>query len=142
MAVRVLLIDDSIFARDKLRQYLECTGCEVVAEAENTLQALDLFRTVQPAMVVLDTAVPQTGGIGALALFRMMRRESPVIPIVVMSALAVPEIRKSFLRDGALDYVSKPLDAASFEQLRMRICEVFPGSSALPSSAPLVRSTS
>ena len=36
MPVRVLMIDDSVFVRDVLRHHLECIGCEVVAEAENT----------------------------------------------------------------------------------------------------------
>ena len=69
MSVRVLMVDDSVFVRDVLRHHLECIGCEVVAEAENTLQALDLFRTVAPTLVTLEVAVPHTGGIGALALF-------------------------------------------------------------------------
>lgn len=142
MAVRVLLIDESIFARDTLRQYLECSGCEIVAEAENTLQALDLFRTVQPAMVVLDAAVPQTGGIGALALFRIMRREIPMIPILVMSSLAFPEIRKSFMKEGALDYLSKPLNAVSFDHLRTLLREAFPETAGTPQTNPLTRAAS
>src|SRR5512142_1937833 len=108
MSVRVLMVDDSVLMRDVLRHHFECLGCEVVAEAENTLQALDLFRTVSPSVVTLDVAVPHTGGIGALALFRVMRRENPDVPILVVSAGAFPEIRKAFLHEGALDYVIKP----------------------------------
>lgn len=126
MAVRVLMVDDSMFVRDVLRHHLECIGCEVVAEAENTLQALDLFRTVAPTLVTLDVAVPHTGGIGALALFRIMRSENPAIPILVVSASAYPEIRKAFLREGALDYVIKPFDSTSFAQVCNRLVEMFP----------------
>jgi CheY-like chemotaxis protein len=112
--------------RDVLRHHLECIGCEVVAEAENTLQALDLFRTVAPTLVTLDIAVPHTGGIGALALFRIMRTENPDIPILVISASAFPEIRKALLREGALDYVIKPFDASSFEQVCNSLIRMFP----------------
>jgi two-component system chemotaxis response regulator CheY len=126
MAVRVLMVDDSMFVRDVLRHHLECIGCEVVAEAENTLQALDLFRTVAPSLVTLDVAVPQTGGIGALALFRIMRSENPGVRILAVSALAFPEVRKSFLNEGALDYVVKPFNAASFERVCSRLIELFP----------------
>jgi CheY-like chemotaxis protein len=126
MAVRVLMVDDSMFVRDVLRHHLECIGCEVVAEAENTLQALDLFRTVAPLVVTLDVAVPHVGGIGALALFRIMRRESPTVPILVVSASAYPEIRKAFLREGALDYVIRPFDASSFKLVCNRLVEMFP----------------
>jgi len=126
MPVRVLMVDDSVFVRDVLRHHLECIGCEVVAEAENTLQALDLFRTVAPTLVTLDIAVPHTGGIGALALFRIMRTENPDIPILVISASAFPEIRKALLREGALDYVVKPFDASSFEQVCNSLIRMFP----------------
>jgi CheY-like chemotaxis protein len=126
MPVRVLMVDDSVFVRDVLRHHLECIGCEVVAEAENTLQALDLFRTVAPTLVMLDVAVPHTGGIGALALFRIMRTENPGIPILVISASAFPEIRKALLREGALDYVIKPFDASSFEQVCNSLIRMFP----------------
>ncbi len=126
MPVRVLMVDDSVLVRDILRHHLECIGCEVVAEAENTLQALDLFRTVAPTLVTLDVAVPHTGGIGALALFRIMRSENPGIPILVVSASAYPEIRKALLHEGALDYVIKPFDASSFEQVCNSLIKMFP----------------
>jgi two-component system chemotaxis response regulator CheY len=126
MPVRVLIVDDSVFIRDVLRHHLECIGCAVVAEAENTMQALDLFRTVAPTLVTMDVAVPRRGGIGAMALFRIMRNESPGIPIMVVSASAYPEIRKAFLREGALDYIMKPFDALSFKQVCNRLWGTFP----------------
>jgi len=119
--MRVLIIDDSQATRDTVRHHLECIGCSVVAEAENTLQALNLFGTVSPSLVFLDAAVPQTGGIGALALFRIMRSQAPATAILVSSALAFPEVRKSFLNEGALEYLSKPLTSQSFEVMCKRI---------------------
>jgi two-component system chemotaxis response regulator CheY len=138
MPVRVLMVDDSVFVRDVLRHHLECIGCEVVAEAENTLQALDLFRTVSPTLVTLDVAVPHTGGIGALALFRIMRSENSAIPILVVSAGAYPEIRKAFLREGALDYVVKPFNSSSFEQVCNRLIAMFPELSNVSQRPPKV----
>src|ERR1700730_14199700 len=126
MSVRVLIVDDSVFVRDVLRHHLECIGCEVVAEAENTLHALDLFRTVSLTLVILDAAVTRYGGIGAPALFRLMRAENPDVPVLVVSATALPEIRKSFIKEGALDYVVKPFDASSFSHVRSRLIQVFP----------------
>ncbi len=126
MSVRVLMVDDSVFVRDVLRHHLECIGCQVVAEAENTSQALDLFRTVAPALVTLDVAVARSGGVGALALFRAMREERPDTPILIVSAIAFPEIRKAFIREGALDYVVKPFDGGSFEHVCARLTTIFP----------------
>jgi two-component system chemotaxis response regulator CheY len=126
MAVRVLMVDDSVFVRDVLRHHLECIGCEVVAEAENTAQALDLYRTVKPSLITLDITIPRTGGLGALALFRTMRAENPRLPILIISAMAFPEIRKSFLREGAIDYLIKPFDAESFVKVYCKLAEMFP----------------
>jgi CheY-like chemotaxis protein len=126
MAMRVLLIDDSVMVREVLRNHVECLGGSVVAEAENTLQALDLFRTVEPDLVILDVAVSQTGGIGALALFRIIRNEIPDMPVLVISGLALPDLRRSFLKEGALDYLFKPFNPRTFEQLRNLLVERFP----------------
>jgi DNA-binding NarL/FixJ family response regulator len=126
MTVRVLMVDDSLLVRDVLRHHLECLGCEVVAEAENTLQALDLFRTVAPRLIILDVSVAHSGGIGALGLFRIMRKEQPGIPILVVSAGAYPELRESLLREGALDYVLKPFDASSLAQVCKSLIKMFP----------------
>lgn len=126
MAVRVLIVDDSLVVRNILRQHLECIGCEVVAEAENTQQALQLFRTVSPALVILDFAVPQTGGISGLALFRAIRAERPRVQILVESALAAPGIRKTLLAEGAIDYIAKPFDPQHFERVCACLIELFP----------------
>lgn len=124
--MRVLLIDDSVTVRDVLRNHVECLGGSVVAEAENTMQALDLFRTVDPDLVILDVAVSQTGGIGTLALFRIMRSEIPDMPVLVISGLALPDLRRSFLKEGALDYLFKPFNPQTFEQLRNLLVARFP----------------
>jgi two-component system chemotaxis response regulator CheY len=141
MSLRVLIVDDSVFVRDVLRHHLECLGCSVVAEAENTLQALDLFRTVTPDLVTLDVAVPQIGGLGALALFRIMRTEHPNLAVLVISGLAFPEVRKSFLREGVLDYLVKPFNSESFERVRLRLLETFPGLSQLTTPSPVTSAT-
>src|SRR5713101_4569304 len=126
MSIGVLVVGDSPLVRDVLRHHLECMGCEIVAEAENTLHALALFRTVSPSLVTLDIAVPQTGGIGALALLRIMRSENPAVQVLVMGMLAFPEVRKSFLREGAVDYLIRPSNLHGFEHMRKRLEELFP----------------
>jgi response regulator of citrate/malate metabolism len=70
--------------------------------------------------------VQRTGGIGSLALFRMMRSANPEIPILIVSAISFPEIRNSFLREGALDYLIKPFEADSFAKVCSKLAEIFP----------------
>ncbi len=126
MSVRVLIVDDSVFTRDVLRQHLECLRCSVIAEAENTQQALDLFHTVNPDLVALDVGVAQTGGIGTMALFRIMRSEAPEMPILAISGFAYPELCKAFMKEGALDYLKTPFNAQGFARVRGRLVEIFP----------------
>jgi DNA-binding response OmpR family regulator len=126
MPVRVLIVDDETILRNKLRHHLECIGCEVVAEAENTLQALALFRNVSPSLVILDIGVAQTGGIGVLALLRIMRSRDPSVPVLMMGTSGLPEIRKSLLREGAGDYLIKPCNLLDFDYIRRRLQELFP----------------
>lgn len=119
--VSVLIIDESAPARDALGGYLHSIGCRVVAESGSTAQALELFRATRPALVVLDIAVPRAGGLDALSLFRQMRKEAPRMPILVVTAAASREVRRIFIREGALDYLVKPLDGASLEWMRRRL---------------------
>lgn len=132
MAVRVLMVDDSVFVRDVLRHHLECIGCEVVAEAESTTQALDLYRTVKPSLITLDITMPRSGGLGALGLFRTIRAESPPLPILIVSGVAFSEIRKAFLCEGAIDYLTKPFDAESFVKVCCKLAELFPELGRIP----------
>ena len=136
MAVRVLMVDESVLVRDVLRHHLECIGCEVVAEAESTRQALDLYRTVKPSLVTLDITIPHSEGLGAVALFRVMRAENPQLPILIVSAMTFPEIPKSFLGEGAVGYLSKPFGAESFVKVYCKLAELFPELVRVP-QAPL-----
>jgi response regulator of citrate/malate metabolism len=77
-------------------------------------------------LVILDIAVPQTGGIGALALLRIMRSEDAAIQVLMMGLLALPEVRKSFLREGAVDYLIRPSSPQGFQDMRKRLEELFP----------------
>lgn len=126
MVVKVLIVDDSIAVRDVLRLDLESIGCEVVAEAENALQALDLFRTVKPDVVTLDVLMPRVGNIDSIGFFRILRKEAPTVPVIIVSVVADPEIRTRFMDGGALEYILKPFSPRTFQQIRQRLVDRFP----------------
>jgi len=126
MVIKVLIIDDSVAVRDVLRLDLEAIGCEVVAEAENAAQALDLFRTVKPDVVTLDILMPRVGNIDSIGFFRILRREAPTVPVIIVSVVADPEIRARFMDGGALEYILKPFSPRTFQQIRRRLIDRFP----------------
>src|SRR5260370_19163796 len=72
VAVSVLIVDDSPFARKVIRHHLEEYGCQVVGEAENGLQAIKLFKELKPQLVTLDVMMPEVGGVDSLTAFRAM----------------------------------------------------------------------
>ncbi len=126
MPVRVLIADDSVFIRDIIRHHLEHFGCQILAEAENGAQAVSLFKTLKPDFVTLDVVMPHVDGIDALTAFRLIRKENPNVPILVVSAVPFDKTREAFLNEGAMDYLIKPFNKFCFEQVRRKLERVFP----------------
>jgi two-component system chemotaxis response regulator CheY len=126
MAVKALIADDSFFIREMIRRHLERIGCEVVAEAENASQALSLFRSVHPDLITLDIVMTEADGVDTLAAFRTMRQEAPQVPIILMTAMPFGESREAFMSNGALDYIVKPFNNETFDQIRRKLVPVFP----------------
>jgi CheY-like chemotaxis protein len=128
MAVRTLMVDDSLDARDTLRHHLECIGCEVVAETGATSQVLDLFRTLRPALVALRAGAPQAGGrrLETADLIRLIRNEDRTVPILVVGSpnLANGAEAPSSSEDLQGCVVS-PLGASQLREMRSAIGELF-----------------
>jgi len=126
MGLRVLVADDSLFIRDIIRHHLERLGFQVVAEAANGAQALNLYKTLKPDFVTLDIIMPQVDGIDALAAFRGIKSENPEVPILIVSAVPFDKTRDTFMNEGALDYVTKPFNKSSFERIRSKLGAIYP----------------
>lgn len=102
----VLLVDDTVEIRYLLRMLLaNVTFCQVVAEAENGRDAVELARTLHPDVVILDVLMPVMDG--AAALPRILE-VSPRSKVLVYSSR--PEAREELLRLGAVGYLEKGRD--------------------------------
>lgn len=126
MSVRVMIVDDSPFARKLIRHHLERYGCRVVGEAENGVQAIAMFKKLKPDLVTLDLMMPAVGGVDSLSAFRAMRAENPRAAILVVSAIPFDKTRDTFMAEGAVGYIIKPFTKYSLDQVRMRLGRVFP----------------
>jgi DNA-binding NarL/FixJ family response regulator len=82
-SMRVLLADDHALFRDGLRSLLEARGLEVVAEAQNGRQAVDLARVHRPDIVLMDLDMPELGGLSAT---RILSVELPDVKVVMLTA--------------------------------------------------------
>jgi AmiR/NasT family two-component response regulator len=107
-AYRVLIVDDEPVIRLDLRTMLEAMGHEVVGEADNGADALQLARTLQPDLVIADLMMPEMDGI---ELSRRLAKER-IAPVLVLTAYSEPEMVMGADRAGVLGYLVKPFREA------------------------------
>jgi len=102
--VKVLLADDHVIVRQGLRALLEATGYEVVGEASDGNEAVDIVEREEPAIVILDLSMPGLNGIEAL---RRIKERSRKTKVLVLSMHATSEYVRAALRAGANGYIVK-----------------------------------
>lgn len=103
----VLLVDDSRTSRKILRQVLEDGGHEVIGEAKNGVEGVDLYKSLSPDIVTMDITMPELDGIGALQLIRKYDENAKVI--MVTAAGQKNKIMEA-LKFGASEFLSKPYE--------------------------------
>ena len=132
-ATRVLLVDDHTLVRAGMRALLEnLPGVEVVGEARNGREALELVRLESPNLVLMDLAMPDLGGLEVLP---RIIKHFPSVKVVVLSVHANEEYVIRALRSGASGYMLK--DSATVE-LELAIKSVARGETYL---SPSIAST-
>ena len=104
MAKRVLLVDDHRLVREGLRRTLEDAGFEVVGEADNGADGLDLAEQLRPHVVLMDVSMPVVDGITAT---RRMRSRAPDAHVVVLTMHADSDLVEKARSAGAAGYLLK-----------------------------------
>jgi len=111
--VRVLLVDDEAHVRLYVKAVVKSMGCEVVAEAGDGKQALELFDKHTPDLVLLDINMPVMDGMTAL---RELRKRSDKVAIVMLTSLASAEVVEHTLEAGANYHLRKDLPMNELKQ--------------------------
>src|SRR6476619_5639477 len=101
--MRILVAEDETIIRLDLRELLERAGFEVCAEAKDGLEAVELARSEQPDLAVLDVKMPRLDGIEAA---RRILDERP-IPIVMLTAYGQDELVSRAIEAGVFGYLVK-----------------------------------
>jgi len=107
---RILVVEDNETNMKLVRDVLQAKGYSTL-EATTGEDAVELARTLDPALVLMDIQLPGIDGIEALAQLREDERTS-TIPVVALTAQAMRGDRERFLDDGFDGYLSKPVDVA------------------------------
>ena len=105
MAKSVLIVEDDQNIADLLRLYLEKEGY-VAAIAPDGGTGVEMFRKLQPDLVLLDVMLPVMDGWGVL---RTIRQDSKT-PVIMLTAKGELGDKVSGLKMGADDYVTKPFE--------------------------------
>jgi CheY-like chemotaxis protein len=110
----ILLAEDSELAIPPLTVYLQTRGYRV-AVARNGQEALDLAFEECPALILMDVQMPQMDGLEATRQLRA-RPQTAQVPIIALTALAMPGDRERCLAAGANDYLPKPVSLSILVQ--------------------------
>lgn len=103
--IRVLIADDHAIIRHGLKQILSDTDdLEVVAEADGGVRALQMIRSGQYDVVLMDVSMPDRNGIDTL---KLVKKEFPKLPVLILSMHPEEQYAVRALRAGAAGYLSK-----------------------------------
>ena len=108
---RVLIVDDDAASRRLLEVRLRPLACDV-ATAGNGEQALTAIRKDVPDLVLLDLRMPKMSGIEVL---RALHKEAINVPVIVITAHGSVETAVEAMKEGAYDFITKPIDAKHFD---------------------------
>lgn len=103
--LRVLIADDESLRLMNLAAQLRGLGCEVVGEAADGVQAVDMARRLKPDLVIMDIKMPHLDGIEAA---QRITAERP-LPIILITAFGERELAERAIDAGVFGYLMKPV---------------------------------
>jgi DNA-binding NtrC family response regulator len=102
----LLLVEDKDSLRAMLRHALETQGHTVI-EARDQIEAIKALQTLYPAVVLTDLRLPEGDGFGVL---RAAKETDPELPVIVMTAFGSIQDAVVAMKEGAVDFLAKPVD--------------------------------
>jgi len=109
MTIRILIADDHSVVRQGLHMFLSLDPeLEIVGEATNGLEAVNLVRKLKPDVVLMDIIMPQMDGVAATEI---IRRESPEVEVVALTSVLEDASVVGAIKAGAIGYLLKDTQA-------------------------------
>ena len=113
MGKRILVVEDSFGDRMVLRDYLVSFGYSIVGEAKNIDESLEKYRKLQPDLVLMDAAIPDSDAVsGMMKLFRV----DPDVNVLVCVSRGQRMLAMEAIAAGAKDFVTKPFNPRSLHK--------------------------
>ncbi len=116
---KVLIVDDAQFTRNMLKNIInKIEQIEVIGEASNGVEAISLYKKLNPDLVTMDLVMPEKGGIEATE--EILKINSKAL-IVVVSALGQEALVLEAAKKGAKDFIQKPFKTEQIMEVMDRI---------------------
>lgn len=109
--MRILIADDHALFRDSLKSLLEAHGLEVLGEARNGREAVELAKKLKPDVVLMDLSMPEMDGLSAT---RLISADQPEVKVVVLTASDEDAKLFEAIKSGAQGYLLKNLESEDF----------------------------
>lgn len=120
MKGKVLVVDDAAFMRAALRDILTRGGYEVVGEAKNGREAVEMYAAHLPNLVTMDIVMPELSGIDAV---RLITQADPKAKVIMCSAMGQQNMVIEAIQAGARDFIIKPFQASRVLEAAARAME-------------------
>src|SRR5437867_4448708 len=118
-SARILLVDDDADFCEALSDRLRALGFQVTV-ADRGVEALRLVREDAPSVVLLDLVLP---GLDGMTVLETLRREEPDVAVVVITGHGTIARAVEAMKQGAYDFVTKPVDARHLEIVLGKVFE-------------------
>jgi DNA-binding NarL/FixJ family response regulator len=109
--MKIVIADDHALFRDSMKSLLEARGLQVVGEASNGREAVDLAHRLKPDVVLMDLAMPELDGLSAT---KLIVADLPEVKVVVLTASDDDASLFEAIKAGAQGYLLKNLESEAF----------------------------
>jgi len=110
----ILICDDSLLVRKKLKDCLAEFGDFEILEAANGQTSVEIFKQYKPDLVFLDIVMPDKNGIEALNEMKAVKEDAK---IVMLSSSGTKTHLKAAMEAGAMDFIQKPWEKSQIEHI-------------------------
>ena len=116
--IKIMIVDDSVIIRQRLKELFKKRGFDVVAEVESGEKAIIKFKEHKPDIVTMDISMPGMSGIEAV---EKLIKIDPNVKIIMLTAMGERTIVFKAIKLGAVNFIVKPFQE---EKVMEVICEV------------------
>ena len=111
---KLMIVDDDELLRERIAKAIpmEALGLELCGEAENGIQALELFERSRPQIVIMDINIPLLNGIDTA---KRILQEDDDVNIIIITGYGTVDFAQEAIRNGMVDFMLKPVDEQELE---------------------------